>query len=79
VVLTSFTAGTDFAELARKFSEDASSASGGGDLGCFSRGVRAREFEDVAFALEVGETSDLVRTVFGFHVIQRTTRGVPKD
>jgi hypothetical protein len=79
VVLTSFRAGTDFAELARKFSEDASSASGGGDLGCFSRGVQVREFEDVAFALKVGETSDLVRTVFGFHVIQRTTRGVPKN
>lgn len=73
-VLTSLKAGTDFATLARKFSEEAGSASSGGDIGCFARGVLVSEFEDVAFALKVGETSGVVRTPFGFHVIQR----VPK-
>jgi hypothetical protein len=72
--LTLLAKANDFAELARKFSEDAGSASSGGDLGCFLRGVLVPKFEDVAFALEVGETSDLVRTEFGFHVIQRMTK-----
>jgi TPR repeat protein len=71
VVLASVKAGADFADLAKIFSDDAGSASNGGELGCFSRGVLVPEFEDVAFALGVGETSDLVRTPFGFHVIQR--------
>jgi parvulin-like peptidyl-prolyl isomerase len=73
-VLTSLKAGTDFATLARKFSEDASSASSGGDIGCFERGVMVPEFDGVAFALKVGETSGVVRTPFGFHVIQRVAK-----
>jgi TPR repeat protein len=73
-VLTSLKAGTDFATLARKFSEEASSASSGGDIGCVQRGVMVPEFEDVAFALKVGETSGVVRTPFGFHVIQRVAK-----
>jgi parvulin-like peptidyl-prolyl isomerase len=73
--LTSLKAGTDFAKLAQKVSEDTGSASSGGDLGCFARGVMVPEFEDVAFALKVGGTSDVVRTPFGFHVIQRVTKG----
>jgi foldase protein PrsA len=61
-----------FAELARKFSEDEASAKAGGDLGCFARGVMVDELEKAAFALKVGEVSDVVRTPFGFHIIQRT-------
>lgn len=68
----------DFAQLAREFSEDASTAKGGGDLGCFARGVLVREFEDVAFALKVGETSEVVRTPFGFHVVQRVAKQVER-
>ena len=75
--LKSLKAGTDFAKLARKVSEDAGTASSGGDLGCFTRGVLVSEFEDVAFALKVGETSDVVKTPFGFHVIQRVAKAEP--
>jgi peptidyl-prolyl cis-trans isomerase D len=62
-------AGEDFAALARKYSED-SSASSGGDLGCFPRGQMVKEFDDSAFSLPVGGVSDLVKTRFGFHVIK---------
>jgi len=61
--------GEDFAALARKESED-SSASNGGDLGCFPRGQMVKEFEDSAFSLPVGGVSDLVRSRFGFHIIK---------
>lgn len=57
-----------FAELAATFSEDAS-ANVGGDLGWFGRGRMVPEFEDSAFALEPGETSSVVKTQFGYHVI----------
>ena len=62
-------AGADFAKLARELS-DGPSASQGGDLGWFKRGVMVAEFEKVAFALPVGAVSDPVRTQFGWHVIQ---------
>lgn len=63
-------AGEDFAELAREFSEDPASAEQGGDLGSFKRGDMVQPFEEVAFALQPGEVSDIVRTDFGYHLIQ---------
>jgi peptidyl-prolyl cis-trans isomerase C len=67
-------AGEDFAAVAKQYSEGPA-ASRGGDLGYFSRGRMVPGFEEVAFSLkEVGETSDLVRTKFGFHIIELTGR-----
>jgi parvulin-like peptidyl-prolyl isomerase len=63
-------AGADFAALAKKYSEDGSSERGG-DLGSVGRGMFAPAFEAAAFALKAGETSAVVETDFGFHVIQR--------
>jgi peptidyl-prolyl cis-trans isomerase D len=68
------TAGADFAELAKKSSEDQGSASQGGDLGCFGPGRMVPEFDDAVFALEPGATSGLVKTSFGYHVIRLASR-----
>lgn len=62
-------AGEDFAALATEFSQDPGSAAAGGDLGWFRRGDMADEFEEAAFTLLEGGISDVVETVFGFHII----------
>jgi len=76
-VLKQIQAGGDFAELARKYSEDTGSAQQGGNLGPFTRGRMVREFENVAFSLKPGEVSGLVRTQFGYHIIKVLNREVP--
>jgi peptidyl-prolyl cis-trans isomerase D len=63
-------AGEDFATLAEELSEDPGSAAAGGDLGYFARGQMVPEFDKVAFSLEPGTHSGLVRTSYGFHIIQ---------
>ncbi len=63
--------GADFAALAKEYSEDATNAGKGGDLGLFARGRMAPSFEEAAFALtEPGQVSDVVQTQFGFHIIR---------
>lgn len=63
-----------FENLAREYSDDPSAADGG-DLGTFERGTMVPEFEDAAFALNEGETSGIVTTRFGFHLIQAVEKG----
>ena len=64
-------AGGDFAELAKKYSEDPGSAAKGGNLGYFGRGAMVAEFDSASFALHDGEVSKPVRTAFGYHIIKR--------
>jgi parvulin-like peptidyl-prolyl isomerase len=68
---TQIAGGADFADTAREWSDCPSSRSGG-DLGYFAKGAMVPEFEDAAFGLAVGDTSAVVETVFGFHLIHRT-------
>lgn len=67
-------AGEDFAELAKKYSDDPASATYGGDLGFISRGGFIKEFEEVAFSLNINEVSEVVKTEFGYHIIQLLDR-----
>ncbi|MCF8150963.1 MAG: SurA N-terminal domain-containing protein [Burkholderiaceae bacterium] len=62
----------DFAKLAKQHSQDPGSAEKGGDLDWFGSGMMVKAFEDVAFALKEGDISDVVRSDFGFHIIQVT-------
>ena len=68
-LLQQLKAGADFAALATKFSEDEGSKVNGGDLDYFSRGRMVPEFETVAFALQPGQISEIVKSQFGFHII----------
>jgi peptidyl-prolyl cis-trans isomerase D len=73
--------GKDFAELAKKYSQDEGTAKSGGELGYFSAKKMEPAFSDAAFSLKPGEISGLVRTGYGFHIIQvedvREARTVP--
>ena len=62
--------GENFADVARKFSEDPGSKEQGGDLGFFSRGRMVPEFETAAFALATNQVSAVVTTPYGYHVIK---------
>ncbi|MDC0469807.1 SurA N-terminal domain-containing protein [Candidatus Pseudothioglobus singularis] len=65
--------GADFAELAKANSEDSSSSEEGGDLGFFEKELMGAEFDEAAFAMNIGDVSDVVATDYGyFHIIKLT-------
>jgi peptidyl-prolyl cis-trans isomerase C len=72
-VLTKLKKGEAFADLAKKYSSD-STAEKGGDLGWFDKGKMVPEFDKAAFALKDGETSGIVKSNFGFHIIKAVGR-----
>lgn len=71
-VLAKVKAGGDFAALAKQYSDDTVSKVNGGDLDYFSRGAMVKEFDDVAWTLQPGQVSGLVKTPFGVHIIKVT-------
>ncbi len=68
-----------FAEIAKKNSQDPGSAVNGGDLDYFARGAMVKPFEDSAFAMKVGDISDIVESDFGYHIIKLTDIKSPKQ
>lgn len=70
--------GLSFEEAAKKYSEDGS-ASTGGDLGFFRRGMMVKEFEDVAFNTKKGEISKPFKTEFGYHILIVTDKKEEKQ
>jgi len=71
-VLRRARAGEDMGNLAAQFSDEPGHETRRGDLGSFGRGAMVPPFEQAAFALSVGQISDIVETQFGYHVIKRT-------
>jgi peptidyl-prolyl cis-trans isomerase D len=69
-VLKQIQAGGDFAKLAKENSDDPGSAAMGGELGFIVKGQTVPEFEKSAFSLQPGQTSGLVKTTYGYHIIQ---------
>ncbi len=70
-VLDKVNVGEDFSKLATEYSIDPGAKKNLGDLGSFSRGDLIKEFEDVAFNLKINETSGIVKTSLGYHIIRR--------
>ncbi|HYY41842.1 MAG TPA: peptidylprolyl isomerase, partial [Pyrinomonadaceae bacterium] len=78
-VLKRVKSGEDFGALAKEYSTDPGSKDKGGELGWFKRGMMVKPFEEAAFGMQPGQTSDVIETQFGFHIIQteekRTSKG----
>jgi peptidyl-prolyl cis-trans isomerase C len=70
IVIERLNKGEKFANIAKEMSL-CSSGKRGGDLGTFTRGKMVKEFETAAFVLQKGQTSPMVKTKFGYHIIKR--------
>jgi parvulin-like peptidyl-prolyl isomerase len=66
--------GIDFAELAKTYSEDPGSKDKGGLYENFTRGKMVKPFEDAAFSVPIGELSDVIETVYGYHILEVVDR-----
>jgi len=73
-LIDSLHGGADFADLARRYSQDQGTAQGGGDLPFVRRGEFVKEFEEAAFALKVHQISAPIETKFGIHIIEMLER-----
>ncbi len=74
-LLTQVTSGGDFAGLVSKYSQDSSTRASGGDLGWFPRGVlTVPEVEAAAFSLQPGQTSPVIKSRLGYHIVQTLER-----
>ncbi len=69
-ILKQIKSGGNFADLASKNSDDPGSKTQGGELGWLDPGKTVPEFDKAAFSLPVGQTSDLIKTQFGYHILQ---------
>jgi peptidyl-prolyl cis-trans isomerase D len=79
-ILDKIRAGGDFAALAKANSDDPGSKDSGGELGYVkANGQMVKPFQDAAMALKAGQTSDLVKTNFGYHIIQAESRDEAHD
>lgn len=72
-------AGADFAQLANEYSEDINSAAKGGDLGYMKLSVLVADYGGIALSLKKGEVSDIVKTQYGYHLIQMVDRIDPVE
>ena len=66
--------GEDFVELAKTYTEDPGSKENGGLYENFTRGTMVQSFEDAAFSVPIGEISDIVETVYGYHILKVVDR-----
>ncbi|MCC6554135.1 MAG: peptidyl-prolyl cis-trans isomerase [Polyangiaceae bacterium] len=71
-VLLQIRGGAGFDEMVAKYSDEPGAAERRGDLGVFERSVMVKPFADAAFALKIGQVSEVVETQYGFHIIKRT-------
>jgi NIMA-interacting peptidyl-prolyl cis-trans isomerase 1 len=71
-VLLKIRGGASFDDMVKEYTDEPGGAERLGDLGAFDRGAMVKPFSDTAFALKVGEVSEIVETNFGFHIIKRT-------
>jgi peptidyl-prolyl cis-trans isomerase SurA len=74
MVLQQAQSGKDFAELARKYSDDPQAATDGGELGTFKKGDMLPEIENAVIGMRTGQISDIVNTPAGFHIIKLEER-----